>query len=377
MDTQKNTVTCSYGFIKKLENLLGESNPSILRGVLRFILTLFSYIYWMILQIRYLLYRYSILPIRNVPVPVISVGNITAGGTGKTPFVIELANYYKDTGKEVAIVSRGYHRQADEKVQVVSDGKQILLSVSKAGDEPFLIAKKCPGVPVVVSKNRFNAAARCIQEFNSKLIILDDGFQHLGLFRDVDILLVDEQNPFSNKYLIPRGYLREPVTQLSRADILCMIRKYSHKTKDPDTKIIFKKPVFSVLYEPWNLVGSDLNQVASLEYLIGKNLIVFCGIGNPQPFLNWVNASGGSVKQIFLFDDHHNYKIQDMEMLNRAKENWNAQILLTTEKDIVKIAALNRNIEIMAVSMRLKLEDSETNQQVYEQINSLLFRNLQ
>jgi tetraacyldisaccharide 4'-kinase len=311
------------------------------------------------------------LKICRLPIPVISIGNLTTGGTGKTPFTIELANYFHEKGKKVAIVSRGYRRKSGSEIQVVSDGKQIMLDVNQSGDEPMLMAQKCHGVPVLVGKERYKAAMEAVRLFQTELVILDDGFQHLSLFRDVDVVLIDEGDPFSNGYLIPRGHLREPIDQISRADLVYSIRKNFMDLSPPFVTFRNSLPT-AIIYEPAELVDRTLKKYAGLEYLRGKNVVVFCGIGNPWYFLNTAKLSGSNLQKSFVFDDHHEYRTSDMRILESAKDRCAADFLLTTEKDIVKIASLDWKPETIAVSMKLKSADSDSCRQIFEQIESCL-----
>jgi len=373
--TNKTNIIIQPGLTNFWNRFVSNTHPGLGTRCILFIFQFLSQIYKVGLNIRYILYAKGIISCHKVSVPVLSVGNITTGGTGKTPFSILLANYFNKKGKNVSIISRGYHRESNIPVQVVSDGNSILHDTTESGDEPFLMAKKCPGVPVIVGKNRYKACQESIKRFKSELIILDDGYQHLGLYRDANILLLDDKNPFYGNHLLPRGNLREPAGQISRAHFIFRIRKPVRQTeKDNFSENSEFDHAQTLYYEPFNLVDMNLEYLKPLEYLQTKCVILFCGIGNPDPFIQRMLACGARIPETFIFGDHHKYTKTDLETLSDAKDRWNADLCLTTEKDIVKIARLNWSLEMAAVSMGFSSPDSDCIEDFFLQIETFIYK---
>jgi tetraacyldisaccharide 4'-kinase len=196
-------------------------------GLLALLLYGVSTVYGAAQKIRATGHRHNLLQSKSLPCRVIAIGNITAGGTGKTPMTIYLARELQQSGKRVAVVSRGYKGAAEKGGGIVSDGQNVLMDAGRAGDEPLLIASRLKGIPVVVGKNRYEAGMLAIREFQPEIIVLDDAYQHLKLKRDINLVLLDHDRPFGNSHLLPRGILREPPDALARADAYKEgIRKY-------------------------------------------------------------------------------------------------------------------------------------------------------
>ena len=203
-------------FLRKWDKGIGK--------IFLFPLTLLSYLYFFGVSLRILLYRAGFFKTKRLSCPVISVGNLTVGGTGKTPLVDLIAKTLKKEGERVVVISRGYKRKSGEKITVVSKGEGPLTSWEQVGEEPFWLASQTRGIPVLVGKNRFQVGQFAIKQFNPTVILLDDGFQHLGLYRDLNLLLLDSTAPFEKDKLLPRGVLREPASQIERASAVVLTR---------------------------------------------------------------------------------------------------------------------------------------------------------
>jgi tetraacyldisaccharide 4'-kinase len=300
------------------------------------------------------------LKTRTLPCPVISVGNITAGGTGKTPLVMALARKLMAKEIAVAILSRGYKR-TETSESVVSDGKTIFLSPEESGDEPFLMAKACPGTPVLVGKNRFANGRIALQRFGVKGLILDDGYQHLSLYRDINILLIDSHIGFGDRHLLPRGILREPLSQLRRADLFLLT-----KAGDPETCQLLEKEiheihpgarVFHSYYEPVSLVGPQEEQ-EELPSLKGKNILALSGIAHPGDFSSMLRKCGTKIAGEAIFPDHHLYTAKDLSHIEVKAKGTDG--IVTTEKDMVKLNALNiGHLPIRALRIEMKIREEE------------------
>ncbi len=319
-------------------------------------LTFFSLLYLAVIQLRFFLYRIRLLRSRSVTAWVISVGNITLGGTGKTPVVERLARLLHSRGRKVAVISRGYRRKTGprwkrfkEKVlgapttRIVSDGNNILLNSRVAGDEPYLLAANLEGIPVLINRNRAKAALYAIRRLKADTIILDDGFQHLGLKRDLDIVLIDAAHPFGNNRLFPRGILREPPRNLARADLILITKAVEgeqEELKSQLRKYNQQAEILECRHNPVYLRDARTSIKASLEFIKGAKAATLAGIANPYDFERTLKELGVEVIYSRRFADHHFYTQQELiDTLNRASRSG-AEILLTTEKDAVRFPRL-------------------------------------
>lgn len=338
-----------------LKVLLGRKTGFRVR-VFKALLVFLSLLYLAAIQLRFFLYRIRVLRSRSVTAWVISVGNITLGGTGKTPVVERLARLLHSRGRKVAVISRGYRRKTGprwkrfrEKIlgapttRMVSDGKNILLNSRVAGDEPYLLAANLEGIPVLINRNRAKAALYAIRRLKVDTIILDDGFQHLGLKRDLDIVLVDSRYPFGNGRIFPRGILREPVRNLSRADLI-LITKAS-EGQEEDLKAELRRfnqqaEILECRHNPVYLRDVRTSIKASLEFIKGAKAATLAGIANPYGFERMLKKLGVEVIYSRRFADHHFYTQQELiDTMNKASLRG-AEILLTTEKDAVRFPRL-------------------------------------
>ena len=268
--------------------------------------------------------------------PVISVGNITAGGTGKTPMTIHLTKEAKARRFKPGIVSRGHGRDS-QGLQVVHDGNRIITNVENSGDEPFLIASLLKNVPVVVSENRVEGAERLIQDYDVDLIILDDAFQHLKVKRNIDVVMISAFDKLSGYHLLPWGRLREPLQNLKRAQ--CVIYSNTTQFQSPSThKIInpFLKnaPIASIM-QPVLMKMDATGYHKALP--TDDPIFVFCGIGNPDSFVQTVKECGLNIIGKRLFQDHQKYNSKVLRDLSIQVYNCNCKAIVTTEKDAVKI----------------------------------------
>ena len=265
------------------------------------------------------------LHVASAPVPVVSVGNITTGGTGKTPFVALLANWFAARRIPAALLSRGYRALPGE-----------------ANDEKLLLDRLCPGVPHLQSPNRVQSARAACTQQGARLLILDDGFQHRRLARDLDIVLIDALNPWGYDRLLPRGLLREPVSSLRRADVIVITRTDQCSREGLDSIVERVALVrgtdehVEVTYPAKQLVNRA-GETAPLESLRGRRVTAFCGIGNPEGFERTVREAGLALSGRTRFPDHHHYAPDDCNSLAQAAAGNGAEAVVTTEKDLVKI----------------------------------------
>ncbi|MDP2861399.1 MAG: tetraacyldisaccharide 4'-kinase, partial [Desulfobacterales bacterium] len=261
------------------------------------ILSVFSAIYGTLIRIRDIFYLRGIFSRKRLPCKVVSIGNITVGGTGKTPMTIYLAETLTGLGYKVVVVSRGYRGRAKKKGGIVSNGREILMGPDSSGDEPFMMAARLNNIPVVVGQNRYNAGLLAIRNFNPDIILLDDGFQHRKLFRDIDLLLLDSGCPFGNGRLVPRGVLREPVVSIKRADAFILTRSSSDNTEARNTisAVSNNQPVFEA-YNTFYFFkverggvsnpAADFRNKLSEDFspFAGKKIVAFSGIAGNSHF---------------------------------------------------------------------------------------------
>ena len=302
-----------------------------------------SLLYGLIMELRAGAYKTGLFRSHKAAVPVISIGNIVAGGTGKTPMAISAAQILMEQGFRTAVLSRGYRRKSKTKDQrskslVVSDGLNVLCPAAEAGDEPYLIAsrllgtKERPGVMVIVDKDRV-AGAEKAAELGAQVIILDDGFQHLRLQRDLDIVLLDSHMPYDNGWLLPAGMLRERRSALGRADAIVLTRCNKEKSKIKNQKS--KTVVLETRHkagQPYIFAGRS---APGAEALKNPRIILFSGIARPESFEQSVRQAGLPFAEHIKFPDHHHYTRDDLELI--AGKARGCDLLLTTEKDAVKL----------------------------------------
>jgi len=279
----------------------------------------------------------------KLPGFVLSVGNLTAGGTGKTPAAAMIAEWALKAGFRPAILSRGYGGRYKAEAFEVCDGQHLFCTPAEAGDEPYLLAKKLPGVPVVLSKARYKAGLLAFERHGSNFFILDDGFQHLRLQRDLDLVLLDATNPFGNMRLLPAGPLREPLEHLQRADgfILTRAGRGTSLIMMNYLKRKFRgKPVFQSEHVPERLVLPNLDHVHSPDYIRGKRVVAFAGIAKPEGFRETLLALGARIAFFRAFRDHHRFALSEFQDLVAEKQKLGADLLVTTEKDYVRLGQL-------------------------------------
>lgn len=275
-------------------------------------------------------------PIKKLPVPVVSIGNLVAGGTGKTPVARAIARILAKEGLHVAILSRGYGGNHEKKGARISDGKTVFLSARDAGDEPYLLARTSPA-SVYVGKNRHESGLRAIKD-GAEILVLDDGFQHRQLYRDLDILLMDAKAPLGNGRLLPRGILRESPWNLNRSDAILFTR-FSGKDENPFEKI---KPFFyedvvkkiSCFQVDQELVWCDEKDPAPSPE---EKVLAFSGIADPENFVRSLHKQGIRVEASCAFPDHHAYCLEDFEKILDKAQKKGIRSLVTTAKDAVKL----------------------------------------
>ncbi len=297
----------------------------------------------------------------RLPVKVISIGNITLGGTGKTPAVIRLAEEAVKRGLRPCILTRGYKGKTKETC-FVSKGNEIVLNADEAGDEAYLMAVKLKGIPVVKGSKRYEAGLYALSNLTNKpaLMILDDGFQHIALERDIDVVLIDGTNPFGNEKLFPEGILREPLKALKRADSIIITKsdqaeeralagiRDKIKTINPDL------PVYMSSHKPSGLINIS-GDTKELRYLESKKVFVFAGIANIEYFESTLKGCGAEIEGFKKYRDHHLYPVKDFDKIKQEAAGLD---IITTEKDLVKLKGLNVPDNLFALSIDFSVDNA-------------------
>lgn len=295
-------------------------------------------------QLRRNLYRRKKLRAKKLSVPVISVGNLAVGGTGKTPMAIYLAQLLQKAYFRPAIISRGYGGKAEKKGLIVSDGTAVLANSDQAGDEPVMMAQRLAGIPVIVGKNRFESGKLAIDKFNCNVILLDDGFQHLGLHRDLNIVLLDAQWPLGNGQIIPRGILREPFSAIADAHAVVFTRSPNHSRPPNSTRLaacLNRQAVYWAGQTPFmHGVGAekiDDSTDLSLVRLRGKKVYLFSAIARNDDFYRTITELGAKIQGHSEFGDHHRYCQKELADIIAMAIHTKSEYLVTTEKDMARL----------------------------------------
>ncbi len=318
-------------------------------GFLFEVLKFCSYFYGFGSKLKNFCYDKKILKPKKVNAFVISVGNMTTGGVGKTPVVSEIAKYCVSHGQKVAIVSRGYGGKLNNKnVNMISDGESIYYDAPNAGDEPYWLSVTTPGAYVFTCKNRYLAAKCAVEKFGVNVIVMDDGFQHRKLHRDLDIVLMDSVKGFGNEHLLPAGPLREGAEALDRIDKLVIVSKsLKHDTAKKVAKIMHKRlnlPTMVCYNEPDYVYNIKTGQ----RLMEGMDVTALCAIGQPQQFYDFLKDF--NVVKTITFDDHHQYAPTDILDISGN--------IITTEKDAVKLERFDRN-NIYALRLKTVIDVEE------------------
>ena len=316
-----------------------------------------AYVFSGLVQLRLWLYRKRILRDQPLGCLVLVVGNLTVGGTGKTPVVEMFAKALRDRGRKVAILSRGYKSKApplwqkwwfrlnhiaEPPPRVVSDGVKVWLDSEVAGDEPYMLARNLPGVVVLVDKNRVKAGAYAIKQFGCDTLILDDGYQYLPLKGRLNLLLIDKTNPFGNGFTLPRGILREPIKHLARASYVLLTK--SKGVRDTELEAMIHKfnpgvEIIECAHQPQYLQHIATGERLPLTALAGRKIGAFSGIAAPEGFEAFLREAGAHLATTRRFVDHHRFTPQDLVDVFAEAQAAGVELMITTEKDAVRLNA--------------------------------------
>lgn len=370
-------------FIKLISEKTHRKRDRFLRGLL----FVFSGLYKRIMHMRMWLYRERLIQNNAIGSLVISIGNLTCGGTGKTPVVEVFARTLQEKGRRVAILSRGYksrdtrsiwtkiHQKLNSKARlvpprVVSNGKRVLLDSSTAGDEPYMLAKNLKGVCVLVDKDRVKSGHYAVDEFACDTLILDDGFQYLRLRPHINIVLVDSTSPFSNHYMLPRGLLREPIKNIERADYI-FLTKSDGNTALRHLKSFLKEhnrraEIIECRHHPKYFENVFIpSQNIPLDTLKGKRIATVSGIANPASFEGFLTQLGAEILTTKRFADHHRFNLQELVDFVNEAQALDVDYIITTEKDAVRMPRID-NLQTQMLFLRIEI-DILSGQESFEQ----------
>ncbi len=334
-----------------------------------------SSLYGVVMKARRALYQSGRLQVHELGVPVISVGNLTTGGTGKTPLVEWIASELAGTHRRVCILTRGYGRQSSRARVIVSDGKEILSDAVRAGDEPLLLAERLQGLAAVIcDADRVSAAHWAIENLKSEVFVLDDGFQHLRVARNLNILTIDATNPWGNGKLLPEGILRESRSELNRADCVVITRaddldttetlRHEIAAQSSDAPVFCSRMSLSGLRP---IQGEHSRTLTTVEEAKASPVGAFCGVGNPESFFALLRRGGYQLRHTQVFRDHHSYTQSDIDRVVRESATHGAQILLTTAKDEVKLRSLKFALPCHAADIAIEIENQDELRAIIEE----------
>lgn len=319
------------------------------------VLYLLSLVYLLAIFCRKVLYKLKIFRSHRVRLNVVSIGNLTLGGTGKTPFTIELAKLLEhDLKRSAAVLIRGY-----------------------GWDEQALLKKSLPDIPILVGEDRVKSAHKAIRLYGSQFAIMDDGFQHWELERDLDIVLIDSRNPFGNNYLFPRGVLREPKSALKRAHVVIFTKTDKKRVdlnsvKEEIEKINSGLIFLEASHKPSHIYDPKARKDRDLSAVSGKKAILVSGIGDPEYFEETVKGLGATVLDHIVFGDHHNFRAKDVERIMKICDSRSPELLMTTEKDAVKFNRMSFSFgKYTMMTLAIKIDITSGRERLIDRLRSL------
>lgn len=339
-------------------NLISGRNTGLSAAVLRSLMGVAATGYSLVVRLRNFLYSKRYLEMHIADVPVISVGNITAGGTGKTPLVIWMCKFLQNEKVPCAILTRGYKAQ-------------------RMIDEPAILAENCPQAKVIVNPDRAEAAAEAVDKFGAKLLVMDDGFQHRGLARDLDIVTIDATCPFGYGKVLPAGLLREPVSSLERAEAAVVTRcdqiseselsRIEEKLRLINPDMVIAKSIHNPICAK-TMTGEKI----IIERLKDKKIFAFCGIGNPDAFLSTIRNTGANLVGSKIYDDHYHYTDSDIDDIHGQANRLGADFVLSTQKDYTHYATFATQHEIPFAYLTVEIKFASGEDELKQLIKGVL-----
>lgn len=357
---------------------LASFQKRLLSTPIRFLLIPLSWLYAAVISIRNRLYTLGVFKARALPCRVISVGNIVVGGTGKTPAVIAIAKHLQEKNVRVGILLRGYKRVSRERATIVSDGENVCVSLRESGDEAYMMARHLNGIPIVVGGQRYEAGQLVLERFSVDVLLLDDGFQHRQLARDVDILTLSAKHPFgSPQQLLPAGTLREPPIALQRADVILLTHTdtthVSAPAKEAVRALTPNALVLESIHQPVRAysLGPEADEAETdfrpaVKVLEGKRILAVCGIGQPETFVATLMRCSPEGVELLAYPDHHDYTEADIRQIGTTFQATEADLIVTTQKDEQKLADLVAQQALPIVVLEIALVITEAIEKLTE-----------
>lgn len=349
-----------------LYRIMTEQEDGLVASFVKVFLYILSLFYGLIVRVNTLGYKLGFLAVKTLPVPVICVGNITWGGVGKTPLVMCLARALRDQGKSVAVLSRGYMPGSSSKNETISD-------------EAVMMEDSIDGVSVLLGKNRFQVASKFLEDCSVDVFLMDDGFGHQQLKRDLNCVAIDARNPWGNGKLIPKGILREPKESLTRADLIVLTKTnlapHSVEQIKKEVGLINKEcPVVETAHKPVglrDLFSGDCSEMSSLK---GEAVVLLSSIGDPGSFEQLVEQRPERIVQHFKFQDHYDYQPKDIENVVQYCESKNVRTIITTQKDAVKIQNHKREAfrDLNILVLKIEIDFLKGKDVLFERITSVI-----
>lgn len=347
-------------FISKLHY---NNNLGFFEAIVLKVLLFFSVFYGIIVNVRNFLYDKKIIKAYKANAYTISVGNLTTGGVGKTPVTAAIANYFSCKNKRVAILSRGYGANIQNKLpNIISNGDELFYDADLAGDEPIWLAQNCNKTAVITCSSRVKAAKAAVNDLKADVLILDDGFQHRKMRRDLNILLIDNKNKFGNGNILPAGPLREPLANIKRADEIVLVNK-SYDDEDAICYCNVLEKMFNKKIYLCKMIPEFVYNIVTDEHLKkGEDIIAFCAIGQPREFYDFLKKDYKLALTVD-FEDHHSYDESNLRELIEIAYREGIENLVTTEKDAVKLKNIllkyKPNLNVYALKLKAYFDIEE------------------
>jgi tetraacyldisaccharide 4'-kinase len=340
---------------------VARGRPGLVPSVLRGLLAALAPVYCFGLELYLLPYHLGIRKRRRLPCPVLCIGNLTTGGTGKTPMTQTVCRLLHAAGKRVVVLSRGYGGRNEYGCAVVSDGERLLLTAPEAGDEAYLLASTLTGIPVVVGKDRRVTGALAWERFQPEVIVLDDGMQFWQLHRDLDIVLLNACEPFDNGWTFPRGLLREPPSHLRRAGIVVLTnaQRAGNAQISAVTRQVAKLapgvPIFTADLAPTGLHDLPGKMNCPVSWLQDRKIAALSALGNPAAFETMLETLGAILVGKFRFRDHKRISEDELARVCREGQTAGAEVIITTEKDAVKLNPEAATMRLLALQVEMHI----------------------